>query len=270
MFTSIQRGLMLVALLALLPLGCGGGDQAKVKDKQARDKQAVAPKNEPLEPEFKFTAEGFSREFIEPKTASSDTKYRNKVVEITGAVAWVRSKDGGKTAEVFLKGDKWDKKNPASSQVLVRPRPEFTKRALELSQGQKVKAVGKYFMVESFAPSLREAALEELSKSETVLISAADLAKDFANSSEAAIKKYAGKDLIVAGEVEELPRRGTRQFAKLKGDGKVSVVFVVSADDAKLLAPGKQARLRGRQGEYVAAFLKNEVGLQDGNVVEVK
>src|SRR4051812_10826822 len=101
-----------VAVLAALTLGCSGGNQPSAQDKDGKkdgaDKKAVDKKELASlgPPEFTFTAEEFSREFIEPKTASSDTKFRNKIVAVTGEVSHVRSKDGGKGAEVFLKGDK--------------------------------------------------------------------------------------------------------------------------------------------------------------------
>jgi hypothetical protein len=173
MLSSTRRCAVLVGLLALLPLGCGGGEKSNPKTQdEKREKQGESAGTRT--PNYTLIAEEWSHEFVKSRPGEADNKYRNQLVELTGEVAWVRSKGGDKDVEVSLKGHKWKQENAASYHVIVRFRPEFAKRALELSSGQKVKALGKYDPVYG-VPGLSDATLEELSKSAVVMVTAADL-----------------------------------------------------------------------------------------------
>jgi hypothetical protein len=268
MRTPIHRGLGgLMIAAAVLVLGCSRGEQQPKGEKQSEEsKGGGGPKAGARKPDFTLTAEEFAREFLKDEKAA-DKKYEGKRVELTGEVSGVHSPDAGKTAVVQLKGAKKDKNDIVGALVQVGLRPEFTRTGLHLSRKQKIKVTADYQAWVVLAVNLGNGSLEELSKSELVEVRAPDLAREFVKDAKAASAKYAGKDIIVTGEVEAVSEKKGFHYARLKGDGKTSVLVTVGASDAPLVQKGKTVGLRS---EFPPQLEKDEVTLQGGSVVEVK
>ncbi len=265
MSSLLRCGLLMVALYALVSLGCGGGDQKGKGDKSGQEKGAG--KTEPRKADFALTAEEFSREFLKDEK-EAEKKYQGKAVELTGTVAGVSTPDAGKTAVIQLEGAKKKETDIVGILVQIALRPEHTRTGLHLSRKQKVKISADYERsIGGFVVNLTKGSLEELSKSEVVAVKAADLAGEFTKDPKAA-EKYDKKEIIVTGETEDVVEKQMFHYAKLKGDGKTRVSVVVGAADAPLLQKGKTVSLRCELG--FTPYEKGEARLQGGSVVEIK
>jgi hypothetical protein len=283
-------GLLTAMGLALL-VGCSG-NQPIGGDKEKKSEAAGTPQPRKAEEggevataqqrkaDFTLTAEEITREFLADEKAA-DKKYKGKVLAITGDVEGVGSPEGGQIAIIILKGARKNEQDLSGSRVSFVPVPAFTETALKLSGEQKVKVTGEYAEYDNFVRSIgvTKGSLEELSKPENLVsISAADLAREVGKDSKAAEAKYAGKDLIVSGEVEELVRQPEKglYFTQLKGDGKRSVAIFMGAQDFTYLKKGRTARLRGAWRPQAETGLigvhprQDQVRLYAGIIVEAK
>jgi hypothetical protein len=274
MSARFQRGMIAAALLAVLALGCSGGNQSGSTDKDAKrdaDKKGTdgTTPNKTAKPDYTVTAEEFSREFLKDDKAA-DRKYKGKVVAVTGEVFGVHPREGGKEVLVQLKGAKKVETDIVPNLVQFLLDPESTKAGLELSKGQKVQITATYELWLVVAANLNKGSLKELSKSELVSIAAADLAGEVAGNPGAAATKYAGKDVIVAGELADvtLDKDSGSTFARFKGDGKTPVLVILGDNDARLLRKGQSVRLRAETSPQL--YANNEVRLHLGTVVEIK
>jgi hypothetical protein len=270
MQSLLRHGWTVVAFLALVSLGCGGGDQKGKAPAPQGDTPAKgdADKGQPREPTYKLTAEEFTRDFLKNEKEAQQ-KYQGMRVELTGQVFGISTPDAGKTAVVQLEGAKKKEKDIVGVLIQVALKPEQARTGLHLSRKQKVKITADF--ERAFGASiinLTGGSLEELGKSEVVAVKAADLAAEFAEDPKAAAGKYDKKEMVVTGEVADVSKKGDFHYARLKGDGKVSVLVTVGADESRALAKGKTASLRAESG--FPPFEKNEVRLQGGSVVEVK
>jgi hypothetical protein len=253
MFSPLSRALLMTTVLALLSLGCGGGSQPG--------------KGQPGKADFALSVDEFTREFHRDENAAI-RKYQGKVVELTGEVDRVGTQDAGASAVVLMEGAKKQASDILGLVVGINLRPEDVRTGLRLSRKQKVKVTAAYHRFSpGFTVSLVNGSLEELSKSEVVTVSAADLAREFAQDSKRAAGKYGPKGLIVTGEVEEVVVEKSPHIAKLKGDGATRVSVALNGAE-RLLQKGGTAALRCELDSL--PFEKDEVRLNGGFVVEVK
>jgi hypothetical protein len=271
----LHRGVAAVASLILLALflACAGGTQPSKENKERTDdekgKKAEAGKSPPGKPDFTLTAEEFTSEFLADAKAA-DEKYKGKVVEITGNTRLIGGsyRDGVKTVHITLDGVQ--KKGGADTLISIRVRPEFHKAALEMSKNQKVQIIGEYEDWSlGFSAGVSNATLKVYGKSQLFDISAADLAAEFTRDAKAAINKYADKEMVVEGEVEEVTFKSGRHYAKLKGDGTTRISLGVVPEDVPMLKKGRIVRLRGEALRYLL-FKNNEVYLSGGCFMEGK
>jgi hypothetical protein len=259
---------VLGGVAAVLSLGCSGGGSGPGSGPGGKgDKGDGGAKAQPRKADFSLTAEELTREFFTNEKEAAK-KYQGKVVEVTGEVAAVQSKDRGKYVIVQLKGAKKNEKDLVGTLVQVGLLPEFHKTGVQLSRKQKVKLTGEYELGLGFLVNVTRGSLEELSKSDLVSTTASELAGEFAKDAKAAAAKYEDRELIVAGEVEDVTKKGDFHYARLKGDGKLGVSVILGPEEAAVMKKGQQARVRGELG--FPAFEKNEVRLASRFLLEAK
>ena len=127
--------------------------------------------------------------------------------------------------------------------------------------GQKIKLKGK-FPESAYGTPLMDCVIVELSPSPVIVLSAEQLAKEYAANSEAAKKKYQDKYLRVTGEIVDRQINSAGAVAiYLKGADKVRVVCGVTSLEKNLtrsLRIGQQLTL---VGQYLFNFREDEVGL---------
>lgn len=287
MLSQFHRCMQTVALLTLLGLflACAGGNSKKEQE---------ANKTESLKPVFSLTAENFTREFLADSKAAH-TKYSGKVVEITGDVYTVdltRWKE--KSARICLESRDLNQavKRDKSASVFFDLPPEYWNAATALSLKQKVKLTGKGVgwhrdhnwlggSGEHFSAVLQMVApLQELSKSDLVLLKATDLVKDFPKHAMAVVTINRNKLIDVSGEVEDFGEvegfvPGQRQFTvKLKGDGERYVSATTESwkfevDGRLQLKKSQTVRLRGFF-DYSAFVENNALRFSVQDIVEWK
>jgi tRNA_anti-like len=105
--------------------------------------------------------------------------------------------------------------------------------------------------------------------SQTVLVSAQDLAKEFEKSGADILKRaYDGKDMIVSGVIEDLREEfGRYRYAIMAGTAKTRVsVSVAEPRDFRELKVGQAVRLRGQ--DLFAS--EQQVKIQNGIVLPSK
>jgi hypothetical protein len=254
-------------LLTYAAVGCGGNQPAGKPPAGDNKDQKTPPKAAERKPDFNLTAEELTREIQKDKDAANK-KYLGKLLELTGDVSSVASQEGGKEASVQMEGAKRDPKDVLGMLVLVRLQPKYAQTALQLSTKQKIKVTGEYGGATSLAAVLDNGAVQELGISEVISVTAPELTAEFLKDPKAAAK-YAKKELIVSGDVDDVTKERGFTFAKLKGDGKARVSVTIGAMDADLLRKGQKVRLRcGSLGDV--PFDNNEVRLDMGMIVEAK
>jgi tRNA_anti-like len=174
-------------------------------------------KKDENKPDFAISSEELAKEFhVDADKAKS--KYKDKIIEVTGEVWSIAPRPDVKDVVVVLHGAK-DPKD-GEKHIMIAMYPDQTAVASKLSRNQKV----KIFAVHNYGYAGKK--LEEIEKSAVIMVSSVDLAKEFGSNPEAAKKKYNEKaDIIVSGELEEVVKEGSFTYAKLKGDGKMRVSF---------------------------------------------
>lgn len=141
-------------------------------------------------------------------------KYGNKLLELEGVVFNESKSSRGQPLILHLV--EVNRANQPIVQMIVcqfEPGSEHYEKALQLSEGQKVKIRGRYNKPKSesglmiVAPHLFECALVETGPDPVISVSAEQLTKDFASDEKAAALKYKGKPLIIEGTVAQLDHK---------------------------------------------------------------
>jgi hypothetical protein len=214
--------------------------------------------------DYATSAGSFVTEFIANREAA-DAKYRGKRVEITGEVLSVL---GGKQAIVNFPFVKKTPEDAIGVCVAAKLRSDNRQKGLMLSEKQKVKITGNYEGdLVGYMVSLSECIVEEISKSELMAVNAEDMAKEFIADFQTATAKYQGKDVVIAGKIDEL-LDGMVPAVKLHGHGDLAVSIYMGGAEVESLKKGQSVRLRGRF--LLAEVAKKEIRFQMGFVVEAK
>jgi hypothetical protein len=215
---AVGAWFMLIASLCACTRATPVGVQEQKTPKQEEKKSEATP-------EFKMTAAELAADWVKDEKAA-EAKYKDKVIEVTGEVQHV----GPTLDQIMLKGVKKDPKDALAFDIRLGIPVEQWAQCARFSNGQKIKAVGKYFSKTSkYYITITDCKVTELEKSKTVIISAEDLAREFEKDAEAAEKKYKGPDnVVITGVVESLRKeKDDSVYAVLKGTGKTRVATQV-------------------------------------------
>lgn len=240
MRTLRTTSVALSAVVALVLIGCGGGDKGGDKGGDGKGGNGGA-KGDPLKPEITVAAVEFAKEFATDEKAAT-AKYKGKVVELEGLVE--SANQVVSKGAFVLTGFKKDKKTVIPTNIMCFVPATKLDAVVLLGKGQKVKVIGKFADV-VFMPRLMECDFTELSKSPTPTVTAVELTKEYAKDKDAAAKRYGNTEVIVEGKVEDLPKVGDRLYVKLTGDGKLHVHFPIDDNEAKLYPKGATVRVKG-------------------------
>src|SRR5262245_39790247 len=182
MFHRVLLCSLLTILCTLLSVGCGGSKDGKGDGKAPGSDQKAGkgngqaiPPGAPGKPDYILTAEELTKEFLNNEGAASK-KYRQKALEITGEVRNVGSREGH--AMVSLQGARKGDEDRIGTFVMVRLLPEFKEKGLHLARKQKVKITCNYESGNALFILGADGSLEEVSKSDIIVISAADLVQE--------------------------------------------------------------------------------------------
>jgi hypothetical protein len=235
-------GLAVGALLAALAAGgCTKKDEGSAKGPPAGAEPKRDAYNEPLgAPEVTVTPAEWHAEFKKDSKAAT-AKYKGKVVELAGEVSTVSGDPYDNVGYVFLK---------VPGDILgVRCATRDKKPWVKVSPGSQVKVRGRISGTYSTG-DLDPAEITEAGPNPGVVISAQQLAKEFAADRKAAREKYDNKSAYVDGEITE---KGSSQYCgiqlKLKGEGDayVSCCFGKAANTKPLESakPGQKVKVFG-------------------------
>jgi hypothetical protein len=253
--------LFALVLIGCTPKGDGGKKDMKVaQDGSKNKKDSPEVKNvAPAKPDFEVTAESIAKEFMTDAKAAG-AKYDKKYVEVTGEVNRVEQGDA-----FTFKGAKKDKGNFDDAWVGCYVLSEDAPKSAQLSEGQKVKVVGKFKELRGPTVTLNDCKVFELEPSKLLMLSAEDVAKEFEKDAKAATGKYKEKHAVVSGMLEDV-REGSRPFAIFKGTGKTRVAVEMKQGEGSRLKKGQSTTVRGTfEG---AAFKDNEAKMHSGLFVQ--
>ena len=163
-------------------------------------------------PHYALTAEEYADEYHRDATKAA-RKYKHAAIEISGTVkdvqfdaagrAWVNLKIGNEVTGVqcFTKDpNPWEKVAAGQHVRLSGAWPEFP-----------------------LVPSLRECELVDSGASTAISMTAQELADEYGADADAAARKYAGKTLLVSGEVFDKTMEGIEHWVMLKGNYNVNI-----------------------------------------------
>src|SRR5262245_33123810 len=164
--------------LAVALVGCGGGDKEGGGGKGGIDDEAAKRGKQagPAKPDFSVTAEVLAKEFLAEEKAT-DTKYKDKVIEISGPVSQLIFADD--TAVVNLKGANKDEKDILGVSFNCGLQPGHRDAGARLNKGQKVQLVGKYQAKLGSFVNLYDCSVKELEPSKILDVTAAALTEEF-------------------------------------------------------------------------------------------
>ncbi len=228
--------------------GCGGqrpSSPAGTAAGKGPGTPAAAPADKP---EVKTTAEGLAKEVLADEKAAAE-KYKGKVVEVEGAVAFANAFLGN--GRMFhLSGAKKKPTDVVGLNLFCVPAAAHKDKVWWLGKGQKVQVVGRVTGVTSSAVYLDQCAVTELEPSPTPRLTAEQLTGEFAKDEAAAKAKYLTKE----GYPKEVIVEGTVAGRETTKDGFHTV------------------KLAGKEGLAVSCTVDKETyeGLKDGDKVTLK
>jgi hypothetical protein len=213
-------------------------------------------------PAFTVTAIGITEEFAK-NAASAEKKYAGKLIEVEGTVKSVKQNSVQRNASLYLVG------YAKAGEPLAREVNCEIKKALVgpvglLGKGQKVRIKGKFASASGGNVTLTDAEYEELTPSSVPRRTADALAKEFAQDTNEAVKKYVDKEVIVEGTIADLIDKAGDHSVKLAVSGKIPVSCTLDEDEFKTLKKGDKVKIKGEvdrlpSGEVVilSAYLVN-------------
>jgi Leucine-rich repeat (LRR) protein len=201
-----------------------------------------------IEPAFSLTSEKFAEECKEQKTANE--KFKGKVIELSGVV---------KTVGQNFSGDPYVALEVGKDFTGVMCFTADAQPWAKVVPGQKIKLKGKWPQ-DPFGPSLHHCVFVDTGKSPAIILTAQELAKEYAADKDATGKKYADKYLIVTGEVvdKEFNSVGAASVT-LKVEGKVKVKCSFTAFEKGMVKPIKIGQQLKAVGQYTLNFGDEEV-----------
>jgi hypothetical protein len=145
-----------------------------------------------LKPDFTLTAQQFGKEFQTDRKAF-ETKYKGKVVEVSGTVWNTRPPTG----DVLLHGNK-NKEAFIGEYVSCTPMAKLQEQLRGLARGQQVTVRGK---TDGSLPSLGDCEFVKVGASTAIPTTVAALDAEFKKNRDAAEKKYDEKSVVVKVKV---------------------------------------------------------------------
>jgi tRNA_anti-like len=243
-FGDQMRRIMISLALAAIA-GCqdsstkSGNSQQTAEGAQSAKSNASATSttkpSEPTAPDFKSSSRDYAEEFLKDKQAFV-TKYKDKIVELTGEVVHV---GGGNPRYIGLVGS-MDGRVPTISCDTSKPRT--WDRA---TPGQTVRIRGRCLNPVMEGP-LFECEILEVTGPTAPAISADEVAKAHVSDADAAKKKWLKKTLLLSGEVAGKEKSDIgEQFLILKAaDGPaIRIRWGYETDDLKRLSVGQTVRV---------------------------
>jgi hypothetical protein len=233
-------------------LDASGSEVSLAREDQARSRPKVIVEDlTRVPPTFSLTAGQLSAEYKKDRNGAGE-QYNNKVIELTGVVErFGRDISGG--VHVYLRaGEKLENVN------CITVDDEPWSRVLP-GQTIKVKGKGTEFAI---APSLIDCVFVETGPYQPTVLTAEQLAKEFAADPEAVNKKYENKYLILTGEIvsREYNSVGASSVV-LKTAGKLKVGCSFTAFEKDLTKPLKVGQKIKVIGRYAHSYSKDEVNL---------
>jgi hypothetical protein len=213
---------------ALLASGCGKTDQPAAPG--AAESSGSATNDTSGKADFSLDVAQWHTEFTNDPSAAVD-KYKGKVVEVSGMVEFVSEDPAEQVGCVYLKVDG----PPLQDRCATTDKKPW----LKVSPGSKVKLRGK--VPEFGLPcDLVGAEIVEAGPDPAVVISAQQLAKEYATDSKSATAKLDDKWAHVEGEVvEKTTSNDWAVLLKLKGDKEVVVSCCFGDRNKRPLEPVK-------------------------------
>ena len=221
------------------------GDHVQVRRVTAEQfktlvKATPLTKMEDRKADFSMSAADFVSEFRKDQKAMKE-KYKNKIVELKGIVGLFHGDSG-----VYLQVDDDRRAAPCGIKKSSQPWARVAK-------GQEVTIKGLYPEKDFGQPGLNNAVLVSPPPNAAILTNPKDLVDEFVKDPEATSKKYAGKSMILSGEIVSSEKNKKELFVttvRLKGTDDNPLVChfhsVYSPEEQKLLATiGAKIKLYG-------------------------
>jgi hypothetical protein len=215
MFVSRVYRLVVISALVARALSSSGDCARGQGEGATKDKQ---PDLATAKPDFAMDTDSWQAEWQKDREAARK-KYGGKIVELSGVVESPRDDPYGEVGYIYLKV-----KAPGGIQ-----RCTLDDRAPWLRVGPEctIKIRGIVVSKGGIDGDIHDCVIVESSPNTCIEITAADLAKDFANDIQAANRKYKNKLVIVRGElVSKAPSeadKGRFVYLTLKGNDTYNV-----------------------------------------------
>jgi hypothetical protein len=252
MTASIRVRFATVLALAVLPsVGCSG-KTADTKGSADRTDKGKGSDTRGAKPDFSIGSKQLEEEYARDR-AAAETKYKDKVLELTGVVKIV-GHHINKAPYLSLEGAN---KDLLGIMCFTQDRHPWRKA----TPGQTVKLRGKWPRQTS-TTALVECVLIEVSGPRAPSLTAEALAKEYAADPRAASEKYEGGYLILAGEIETVtPDEQNAVSVSFKTAGTPRVLCKFTAFDGEetdRLKPGQKVKILG---QYALNFNKDDARL---------
>lgn len=260
--------LLLLSVLvggAPILIGCNDGQKENkvVQNGAKENKKGKVPGGE--EPRFSVNALDMVKEFVEDEKAAV-SKYKDKVIVVTGEVSNVQTKDA-----FCLRGMKKKDSDILALDVQCALAQDQAGKAAYLGLGQKVKVVGQVHGLNIDTSVLViKCSVTELELSKVITVTAAELADDFERDITFAEEKYKRNDIIVSGAFEEMDHDGLSVILAATRKTRISVtVGAVYDRELSQVKKGQQVELRGSY-KKLGTFANNRIVLNAGSFVSAK
>ena len=209
--------------LLLVLLGCGKPVSPPKEEKAAftppkevdsrADKKDDAPPSAKSKtaPAFEMTVEEYAHEWKKDMAAAT-SKFKNKVVELTGAVSAISSSGSNTPLLTF------DVPKGETIHCHLEDKQYWTK----VSAGSKVTIRG-YVFRSDLGPDMDPCELTAIGPNPAIVISSEVLAAEYAKDREATVEKYKDKTLILTGRIMAKSKDGGHVRIDLKGGPGIKV-----------------------------------------------
>jgi hypothetical protein len=210
-FLPLAAGTLFVTLAAT---GCGNKEGASSQGSPAEDARKNPPAPAALgKPDVIVSPAQWRAEF-KKDAAAAKAKYKGKLIEMAGTVDSARPDPFGQVGYISLEVPN----DVEGVRCVLADKKPWTK----VSPGSKVKVRGR--SSEVISGDLSPCELVEAGPNPGVVLTARELARQFAADRKEAAKKYDEKWAYIKGEVtEKTSSQGCAVLLKLKGEGAVRV-----------------------------------------------
>jgi hypothetical protein len=251
----LHRPLWLFGLFACLAIaGCGKSSTlpAGQSDQKGSADSANAKKGGTETPkkaaDFSLTSEELETEYHKDEKAA-DKKYEGKTIELSGVIADIYGDDDAAYVGLI-----------AGKRILGLPCVMIDKEPwAQLAVGQTVKLRGQWAI--SQKPALFKCEIVEAGPNPALVLSATQLADEYTKDPKGVKEKYAGRPVILSGEVVENKNDDKEgRYVRLKTPDKVTVKLTFGA-----LLAARGAKITS--GQTIKAYgVFKDFNLSDGNI----